>query len=440
MSFLSSSNKRSIKINTTILFLLFLLSGIGILSLLSTTILPSGTFGDLDIVYKQLLFIILGFVTYIIFSYIDLTYLKHWQILLAMYLFTLALLIITLLFAPTINFVKRWLIIGGIQIQPSEIAKVTVTILTAVILSKKDTINEWLLFLISFLLTLPLAILIYLQPHASMALLTLTTWFFVAFLGLSNPIRNTTLLMIVSLFTGAFLLASITSNHNWYFLLIPGVILTIFAFYSSKPWKNLVLIAFIIGILLGVISSTVWGNILKEYQRDRIVVFFNPEGTESDIGFNVNQSRIAVGSGKIFGKGFGNGTQSKRNFLPEHQTDFIFASFAEEFGLVGSLFLITIYGYIILFCFFTATDIAEDPMLSLISLGVGVKILLEVFINIGTNTGAIPATGIPLPLMSAGGSITIMTFLCLALVGNISSNVSKLSGVKQKNLIDIYEK
>ncbi len=439
MSFLSSTNKRSIKVNTTILFILFLLSGIGILSLLSTTILPSGTFGDLDIVYKQLLFIILGLVTYIIFSYIDLSYLKHWQILLAIYLLTLLLLIFTLLFAPTINFVKRWLVIGGIQIQPSEIAKVTVTIFTAVILSKKDTINEWLLFVISFLLTLPLAILIYLEPHASMALLTLATWFFVAFLGLSNPVRNTILLIILSSLTGAFLLSSITSNHNWYFLAIPGVILSIFAFYSSKSWKNLAVIVFAIGILLGFISSTVWENVLKDYQKDRIVAFFNPEGTESDIGFNVNQSRIAVGSGKIFGKGFGNGTQSKRNFLPEHQTDFIFASFAEEFGLVGSLFLMAIYGYIVLFCFFTAINIAEDPMLSLISLGVGVKVLLEVFINIGTNTGAIPATGIPLPLMSAGGSITLMTFLCLALVGNISSNVSKLGRVEQRNLVNIYE-
>jgi rod shape determining protein RodA len=84
-------------------------------------------------------------------------------------------------------------------------------------------------------------------------------------------------------------------------------------------------------------------------------------------------------------------------------------------------------------------NVVEDPMLSLISLGVGVKILLEVFINIGTNTGAIPATGIPLPLMSAGGSITIMTFLCLGLVGNIAFNTSNLSKLRQRNIVDIYE-
>jgi rod shape determining protein RodA len=118
----------------------------------------------------------------------------------------------------------------------------------------------------------------------------------------------------------------------------------------------------------------------------------------------------------LFGKGFGNGTQSKRNFLPEHQTDFIFASFAEEFGLVGSLFLMTLYGYLVVKCFTIGMNTSDNQFLSLLTLGVGVKLLLEVFINIGTNIGTIPATGIPLPLMSAGGSITIMTFVAMGLV------------------------
>jgi len=439
MSFLSSAEKRGFKINIPLFFSLLLLSSIGLISLISTTILSSGGFGELEIVYKQILFLLIGILTYIAISYIDLSYLKHWQFLLAIYILTLLLLVITLLFAPTINFVKRWLVVGGIQIQPSEIAKVTVILFTSVILTKKDSFNEWFLFLVSFLLTIPFVILIYLEPDASMAFLTLLIWFFVAFLGLSDPIRNTILLTIVTCFASPFLLSSITGNLLWYILLIPGVVLSVFAFYSNKPWKNLVVIVALIGLVLGIFSSTIWSNILKEYQKDRIVAFFEPTGREADIGFNVNQSRIAIGSGKIFGKGFGNGTQSKRNFLPEHQTDFIFASFAEEFGLLGSLFLITVYGYTILFCFLTAVNMVDNPMLSLISLGVGVKLLFEVFINIGTNTGAIPATGIPLPLMSAGGSITIMTYLCLAFVGNIAFNTSNLNKLKERNIIDIYE-
>jgi rod shape determining protein RodA len=423
MNLLNIGQRKKFDFSLKILLPLLLLSSIGILTLLSTTILPSGGLGDLEIVYKQILFVISGLILYFLFSHIDLSYLKHWQVILVIYLFTLTLLILTLFFAPTINFVKRWLVIGGVQIQPSEIAKVTVILFTAIILSKKDSYNEWFLFVISFLLTLPLVILIYLEPDASMAFLTLILWFLISFLGLSNPVRNSIVLCILSLVVGGFLLSAITSNSNWYLLLIPAFVLAIFAFYSSNPWKSLVIVSLVVSLLLGIFSSAVWDKVLKDYQKDRIVAFFNPSGTEDDIGFNVNQSRIAIGSGRIFGKGFGNGTQSKRNFLPEHQTDFIFASFAEEFGLVGSLFLMLIYGILIVICFLTAINSHQEQMVSLIALGIGIKLLFEVFINIGTNTGAIPATGIPLPLMSAGGSITVMTFICFGLINNISKDV-----------------
>jgi rod shape determining protein RodA len=439
MNFLNLGPKRTYVPIIRIFFPILLLSFLGILTLVSTTILPTGSLGDLEIVYKQILFVLVGGIIYVAMSTLDLSYLKHWQAILLIYIFTLILLIITLLFAPTINFVKRWLVIGGIQIQPSEIAKVTVILFTAVLLSKKEYFNEWVLFLLSFILTIPFVILIYLEPDASMALLTLLIWFFVAFLGLNNPIRNSIILIIVGCISGSFLLTSITGNNWWYTLMIPGIILAIFSFYSNRSWKNLAIIATVVGLLLGIFTSTIWGGLLKQYQRDRIEAFFTPEGREGDIGFNVNQSRIAIGSGKIFGKGFGNGTQSKRNFLPEHQTDFIFASYAEEFGLVGSLFLMAIYAYLILFCLFTAVNVVDNPTLSLIAIGIAVKLLLEVFINIGTNTGAIPATGIPLPLMSAGGSITVMTFICFGLIDNISKNATEMNKEKSKSLVDIYE-
>jgi rod shape determining protein RodA len=391
----------------------------GILTLLSTTILPEGSFGNLEIVYKQILFVLLGFILFFLVSKTDLSYLKHWQSILVIYLPTLTLLVITLLFAPTINYVKRWLVIGGIQIQPAEIAKLVVVIYTAVLMSKKDSFNEWLLFGISFLLTLPLVVLIYLQPNASMTLLTLLIWFFVAFMGLTNPLRNSAVLLVLGLVLGGFLLGAITGSASWYLLIIPGVILTIFIFYSKNSWRKAVVISLIVSIFLGLLSSVIWQELLQDYQKDRIVAFLNPSETESDIGFNVNQARIAIGSGQLLGKGFGNGTQSKRDFLPEHQTDFIFASFAEEFGLVGSLFLITLYGYLIVYCFLIAMDTSKDQFLSLLVLGISIKLLFEVFINLGTNMGAIPATGIPLPLMSAGGSITVMTLLAFGLVQNV---------------------
>jgi rod shape determining protein RodA len=431
MNSLSSKTKNRFSPKLGVLLPLTVLSIIGVITLLSTTILPRGGFGDLEIVYKQILFVIVGIVLFLVLSKIDLSYLKHWQVMTIIYVLTLLLLLITFFFAPTINYVRRWLVIGGIQIQPSEIAKVVVILYTALILSKKDTYNEWLLFFTSLLLTIPFVVLIYIEPDASMALLTLVLWFTVAFLGLTNPVRNTIVILIVASIVLAFLFSAITGNLLWLLLIIVGVILAVFAFYSKNPWRKAAIFSLVIAFVLGIASSAVWDRILKDYQKDRIVAFFNPTETEADIGFNVNQSRIAIGSGRLFGKGFGNGTQSKRDFLPEHQTDFIFASFAEEFGLVGSLFLMALYGYLIVKCFTIGMNTSDNQFLSLLTLGVGIKILLEVFINIGTNVGTIPATGIPLPLMSAGGSITIMTFIAVGFVNNVMLNIKG-----ERNLLD----
>ena len=439
MAFQQLEPRKRFRFDWKIFLPLLIISIVGFITLLSTTIIPQGGFGDLDIVYKQILFVFVGIIMYVIITYLNLSYLKHWQVILSIYIFTLILLLITYFFGPTISNVRRWIIVAGIQIQPSEIAKVTVILLTAIILSKKETMNEWILFLISFLLTLPLVVLIYIEPDASMAFLTLVIWFFIAFLGLSNPIRNTIVLLVVGLISGSFLLSAITQNPTWYLLLIPALALTVFSLYSKITWKGILLVAILISILIGLTSTLVWNRGLQQYQKDRIEAFFNPTGTEQDIGFNVNQSRIAIGSGRIFGKGFGNGTQSKRQFLPEHQTDFIFASFAEEFGLVGSLFLMSLYAFLIVLCFLIAMASSDNQLYSLISLGVGIKLLFEVFINIGTNTGAIPATGIPLPLMSAGGSIAIMTFVSFGLVQNIYNSVKKDSSDRSKEIVDFFE-
>lgn len=199
------------------------------------------------------------------------------------------------------------------------------------------------------------------------------------------------------------------------------------------------MLAVVVGITLGSISSVIWENILHDYQKERIEVFLDPSGKEDDMGFNVNQSRIAIGSGQIFGKGFGNGTQSKRDFLPEHETDFIFASYAEEFGLVGSMFLIFVYATLVLICIFKSIKTTDNKMFSLISLGIGLMILLQVFINIGTNLGTIPATGIPLPFMSVGGSSTIMTLLSLGIIQNIHNSISGKLNTNKKQILDIYE-
>lgn len=425
--------------NLVIVLPLVLLSALGIITLLSTRILPDGSLGELSIVWKQALALGIGWLGFLLFSKIDLTYLKYWQVLVLIYGVTVALLVITLFFAPVINGVRRWLIIGGFQIQPSEIAKLSVILMTASIMSMREKFNEWVLFLITLVSTLVIFLLIYLEPGGSMSLLIMSIWFLLAFLGLSNPFRNSVLVAIIGSITGGFLVAAVTSNWYWYSLVFLGIVIAVFAVYARGMSKILVAISLSVALLLGVFLSVVWDSVLRDYQKDRIEAFFNPAETESNIGFNVNQSRIAIGSGQIFGKGFGNGTQSKREFIPEHETDFIFASYAEEFGLVGSLFLLGLYAVIVLVCFTTGMNLVEEKMLSLICIGIGLQLLLGVFINVGTNLGAIPATGIPLPLMSSGGTVTIMTLFSMGIVQNIYKKYLGKTKNKSEDILDVYE-
>lgn len=430
-------SKRKLKIDIFLLIPILFISLIGIVALLSTTITIDGSFGDTSIITKQLIFLASGLLLFFLLSFLDISILRMWQIVLPIYLGTIALLILVLIFGPVVNNVQRWLVVGGIQIQPSEIAKVTVILTTAMILSYKDKYNEWLLFFLSLFLTVPIVLLIYMQPSGSMSILTLLIWFLVAFTGLNNQLRNSIILLIISLITLPFLFISVTGNWYYIILAVVGLIVALFAFNFRDTWKVFVIGALLVSILLGSFSTILYSNILKEYQRGRIETFINPTQDTQDLGFNVNQARIAIGSGQIFGKGFGNGTQSKRNFLPEHQTDFIFASFAEEFGLVGSLFLLAMFGIIITKGLIASINNVENPFFAMLLVGITMKILLEVFVNIGTNTGTIPATGIPLPLVSAGGSITVMTLFSLGLIQSIM-NISQKSKNKGK-IIDNYE-
>jgi rod shape determining protein RodA len=432
-----TEKKNVLNTDLKILIPSILISVVGIITLLSTTIQSDGVFGDITIVTKQIVFILVGYILYIIVTRIDLSYTKYWQVILPIYIVTISLLIFVLLFGPTINNVKRWLLIGGIQIQPSEFAKITVVFLTAYILSQKDKYNQWLLLLISFLLTVPIALLVYLEPDGSMSILIMMIWFFVAFTGLENQLRNSVAISIVILGTLGFLISAILGNIIWLLLLLVGLIISIFAFYYRDDWRMLIVASFVISILLGVGSGLIWDRALKDYQKERIEVFLDPTKDTGDAGFNVNQAKIAIGSGQIWGKGFGNGTQSKRNFLPEYRTDFIFASFAEEFGLVGSLFLLILFSVIILTGLIKTISLGGEPFFAMIMIGFTVKLLLEVFINIGTNTGVIPATGIPLPLVSAGGSSVIVTLFSLGVIQSIISHSIQVDDAEQ--IVQTYE-
>jgi len=166
------------------------------------------------------------------------------------------------------------------------------------------------------------------------------------------------------------------------------------------------------------IATVGWFFVLPEYQKNRVYTFINPNKDPQGSGYNVLQSIIAVGSGSITGRGVGRGLQSQLKFLPERQTDFIFASTAEELGLLGSVFILGMFG-VIFYRLIQAVKHARDNFGMYLSLGIFFMLLIQVLINIGMNIGLLPVTGIPLPLVSYGGSSLLTTMLALGLVQSI---------------------
>lgn len=404
---------------------MILLCILGLFTLLSTTIGLDGQIALEEIVVKQIIFIAIGFVLFFIVSFLDISYLRHPQLWGILYVITIILLVVTAFWAPVINGVQRWLIIGGVQIQPSEIAKIMVIIMTASVISSRDKIGEWKAFFLSFALLLPILFLVFIEPHGSMTIMIFGIWFLMVFIFMHHQFRNFLLLLVIATIAIGGLMLSLSQFILAGLLIAAGVVIGIFGIYWKEEWRKLFLIALVIGGIMGAVSAVSWQFVLRDYQKDRIETYLNEGANATEQDFNVIQSKVAIGSGGLFGKGFGYGTQSRLKFLPEHQTDFIFATYAEQFGLVGSIFLLSLYGILIAWIFIVGYKVHENTFFSMIVIGIGLKFVIEIFINIGTNTGVIPATGIPLPLMSAGGSSILLTFIALGLVQSVIRHYQK---------------
>jgi rod shape determining protein RodA len=186
-------------------------------------------------------------------------------------------------------------------------------------------------------------------------------------------------------------------------------------------WLGLLVLAgiplkYIIGaISLGGISLPIIYELLHDYQKKRISTFLNPLLDPKGAGYNAIQAMISVGSGQLFGRGFGRGTQSLLRFLPERHTDFIFASFSEEFGLIGSLVLLLIFFFMFLRLLKQASRKVNEPLAYLYISGLFIMLFTHVVINVGMNIGIVPITGITLPFVSAGGSSLITVFIGLGI-------------------------
>jgi rod shape determining protein RodA len=344
---------------------LFLLIGLmGILTLFSASRGIPETAGNIQVHGKQGLWWILGFCGLFAVLLIDYRHLEHYAY--PIYGITLALLLYVLLFGRTIAGARRWIDLGLVQFQPSEIIKLTLVLALAKYFQDHQDGRPYNLFRLwrPLLMFLVPFVLVLLEPDLGTAIILLLVSFSILlFLGLSR--RSIVVL---------FLLGTASLPAGWLFL--------------------------------------------KDYQKDRILTYLDPSRDPLGSGYHILQSKIAIGSGGFWGKGFLHGTQSSLHFLPEQHTDFIFSVFAEEWGFVGSMVLLLAYLAVILWAFHLSTR-AKDLFGMIVSLGITFLLFWHVAINIAMGTGLLPVVGIPLPLFSYGGSFLFVVLLSVGVLVNI---------------------
>jgi rod shape determining protein RodA len=280
------------------------------------------------------------------------------------------LLILVLLMGKKGMGAQRWLVLGGFRLQPSELMKIALALALARYFAKNDPEKELNLrslitpFLIS---TIPAALII-LQPDLGTGLLLI-------------------------------------------------LIFLVVSFYKRLQWKTIGIIA-----IIGLISSTFMYNFgLKEYQRKRIITFLNPQADAKGSGYNAIQSQIAIGSGRLFGKGFKKSSQASLNYLPENHTDFVFSIFNEEHGFFGSVVLVALYVILLMRFIWLSTSVLRFYD-SVLSIGIMSIFFWHIFINMCMVMGLMPIVGLPLPFMSYGGSSMLTFGVCIGIATSLSNS------------------
>lgn len=358
-----------------ILIIAVLIACMGIISIYSSTYQKESTLWQV-IYQRQILWVAMGLVVFLMLS--NFNYRRFWDITYILYAAMLIFLFLVFLLGITRSGAQRWLRIAWFNFQPSELAKLIVIIFLSRYFSRKSA-NDISLFtsrldisrglILPFLfVAIPMGLIIE-QPDLGSGMMLL---FF---------------LIVILYLTGVKL--------RYIFIL-----LLIFCLPLPLFW-----------------------HFLHDYQKQRLLVFLNPNIDPLGAGYTIINSKIAIGSGGILGKGWLSGTQSQLHFLPESHTDFVFATFAEEWGFLGCVVLLGLYYFLIRQGVLIAQR-TNDHFGKLLALGISLMLGLQIFINIAMNLGLAPVVGLPLPLMSYGGSSVFVTFIALGILVNIDKTRS----------------
>lgn len=316
-----------------------------------------------DLFLQQLLNALIGLLFFLLFSKINYHFYSHfkWWIFIGLIVFLSS----TFVFGAVTRGSIRWIEIFGLTLQPSELIKPLGVVFFASLLQEFKELSLANLAKTVGLIAIPV-VLVFFQPDLGSSLVILLSW-----LGIVLAAGVSLKIILISL---AFLLT---------------------------------------GLPLG------W-RLLRSYQKQRIISFLNPMADPLGAGYNLIQSVVAIGSGQLFGRGLGKGTQAQLMFLPERHSDFIFATIAEEFGFLGGIILIFLIGFL-LWRILKIAQLSRDQLGFLISLGIFSLLISQALINIGMNLGLLPITGVTLPLVSYGGSSLVSTLIGLGIVTNVAS-------------------
>jgi len=350
-----------LKMDWLVIVVIILLLGIGLTALYSVSF-ASGGFNPNNF-YKQIIAIGVGFGLMLFFSFYDYRALNSYST--KLYLILLIFLIGVIFLGMNIRGTRGWLNLGEFNFQPVEIAKLVMIIFLASFLSKKKShLSEVVRIVTSAILVFIPVFFVLRQPDFGSAAIIVGIWISI--------------------------------------LLVSGI-----------DKKNIA-VFFLIGIL-ALFSSWFF---LKDYQKDRLKNVVNPYSDPRGSGYNVIQSMVAVGSGGVFGKGLGHGSQSQLNFLPEKHTDFIFAVIAEELGFAGAVFVFALF--VVLFYRIKETArLARDNFGYLLAVGIMAMFFLQILVNVGMNIGLSPIAGVPLPFLSYGGSSIVIVLASIGLIQSV---------------------
>jgi rod shape determining protein RodA len=347
----------------TLLGIVLLIASIGILNLYSAA--SGGEVIGTPLYLKQIFWLLIGLVLMIAVAFIE--YRFYLDFAYVVYTIALVLLLAVLGYGIITSGAQRWVKFGFITFQPSEFVKISCIMALAKFFQR--------------------------PPHREgYSLKTLLVPFLLLFLPLGLILKQPDLGTAIILFLVFFSIL----------------------FFVKVRWSTLLTL-----VLAGASALPLLWNFLKEYQKKRIITFFNPDLDPLGAGYHLIQSKIALGSGGIIGKGFMKGTQSKLGFLPEQQTDFIFSALGEEWGLIGALIVVGLYLAMILWGLRIAVE-SKDRFGAILAFGVVAMLFWHIFINIGMTLGMMPVVGIPLPLLSYGGSFLVSTLVGIGILLNVS--------------------